>query len=110
MLKIVESILRRAGYDVAAANSGDAAHEFATAHRGNIGLLVIDHSMNAQGGRNLVDEILPTQSDMKVLRSSGELEGELCRSGELSQNSFFIQKPFTSQQLIEKVRTIIGPA
>jgi two-component system cell cycle sensor histidine kinase/response regulator CckA len=106
----VENVLRPAGYDVVAAGSADAAREFAAANRGNIGLLILDHSLNVEPGRDLVQEILPTHPNMKVLRISGHLEDELRRTGELRPESFFIQKPFKSKQLLEKVREIVGSA
>ena len=45
---------------------------------------------------------------MQVLRFSGHLESELRATGELRPESFFIQKPFTSKQLLDKVREIVG--
>lgn len=110
VLSVVENILRQAGYDVIAANSADAALEFAVANRGNIGLLIVNHSVNARPGRNLVEDLLPMQPKVQVLRFSGHLEGELRAKGEIRPESFFIQKPFTSRQLLNKVRDIVGPA
>ena len=58
VLNVVERILRKAGYDTLAAENADAACEFAAANKGDIGLLVVNHSLNGRPGRNLVDDIL----------------------------------------------------
>lgn len=110
ILGTVANILRQAGYDVMTADSADAACEFAAATKDNIGLLVVNHSVNARSGRELVEDILPMQPNMHVLRFSGYLEAELRASGEIRPESLFIQKPFTSKQLLDKVREIIGQA
>lgn len=110
ILGTVASILRHAGYEVVTADSARAACEFAAANSENIGLLVVNHSINAQPGRKLVEDILPMQPNMQVLRFSGHLEAELRASGGIRPESFFIQKPFTSKQLLDKVRDVIGKA
>jgi two-component system cell cycle sensor histidine kinase/response regulator CckA len=108
VVRVVESVLRKAGYDITAAENADAALELAAANRGSIALLIVNHSLNARPSRNLVDDLLAVQPNMQVLRFSGHLESELRASGELRAESFFIQKPFTSKQLLDKVREIVG--
>jgi DNA-binding NtrC family response regulator len=110
VLRVAESVLGRAGYDITAVDNAHAALEFAAANRGSIDLLIVNHSLSGATGRNLVDDMLAMQPNMQALRFSGHLENELRATGELRPESFFIQKPFTSKQLLDKVREIVGPA
>jgi DNA-binding NtrC family response regulator len=110
VLNMVAATLQREKYDVLTAASAAEALQQAKLYEGDISLLIVNHSVDAIPGRNLVDEILPVQRQMKVLRFSGHLENELRARGEIRPESFFIQKPFMPKQLIGKVREIIGPA
>ena len=77
VVRVAESVLRKAGYDITAAENADAALEFAAASRGSIALLIVNHSLNARPGRNLVNDILSMEPSMQVLRFSGHLETRL---------------------------------
>ena len=110
VLDLVAATLRREKYEVLTAASGTVALQQARLYHGDISLLIVDHSVDFHSGRTLVDEILPVQPQMKVLRFSGHLESQLRASGEMRPESFFIQKPFRPKELVGKVREIIGLA
>ncbi len=110
ILDLVAATLQREKYDVLTAASGAVALQQAKLYERDISLLIVNHSVGFQPGRNLVDEILPVQPQMKVLRFSGHLESQLRARGEMRPESFFIQKPFMPKELIGKVRQIIGLA
>jgi two-component system, cell cycle sensor histidine kinase and response regulator CckA len=110
VLEVVVAVLRRAKYDVLTAVTADEAREQITLHKGEIDLLIVNHTLASQAGRNLVEELLLLRPHMQILRFSGHLEKELRERGEMRPESFFIQKPFLPKQLVDKVRDIIGPA
>lgn len=110
VLNVVAAALKRENYDVLTATSGVTARQQAKLHEGNIGLLIVDHSVDFEPGQNLVDAIFPVQPQMKVLCFSGYLESQLRARGEMRPGSFFIKKPFLPKDLVCKIREIMGPA
>jgi DNA-binding NtrC family response regulator len=110
VLEVVATALQLEKYDVLAAVTAKEAHDKATLREGGIDLLIVNHTLANEAGRNLVEDLLSLQPRMKVLRFSGHLEGQLRARGEIRPDSFFIQKPFLPKQLVGKVRDIIGPA
>ena len=110
VLNLVVAILKRERYVVLMAATADEAREQTRLHKDEISLLIVNYTLATETGRNLVDELLLRQPQMKVLRYSGHLERELRARGEIHPESSFIQKPFLPRELVSKVRGIIGPA
>jgi two-component system, cell cycle sensor histidine kinase and response regulator CckA len=109
VLVVVDIILQKEGYKVVSARSVEQAIETATSLAGRIVLFIVDHSLSAMPGRNVVEEIEKLQPGVKVLRFSGDSEDDLRVTGQMKAESSFLQKPFTTQALRKKVLDIVGP-
>jgi two-component system, cell cycle sensor histidine kinase and response regulator CckA len=109
VVTVVEASLRQEGYEVVSATSAEQAIETATSLAGRIALIIVNHSLSAMPGRNLVEAIEKLQPGVKVLRFSGHSEEHLRATGQVRPESFFIQKPFSPQVIRKKVLEIIGP-
>jgi two-component system cell cycle sensor histidine kinase/response regulator CckA len=106
MREVVSRILRGNGYAAIEASSGQQALTLASSHE--IQLLLTDSVMPGMSGARLAKLLVGLKPGLPVLHMSGfnagVLSPERVRSGELA----FIQKPFTAEALLAKVRTALG--
>ncbi len=100
-------LLERAGYAVLAASDGNEALAIHESHASGIDLLVSDMIMPGMSGRELVSLIRERNPDMAVLLMSGYTEQAARHPSLAEARCLFIDKPFTSQELTEKVRLAI---
>ncbi|MGJ5815531.1 PAS domain S-box protein [Paludibaculum fermentans] len=105
-----ESVLRGLGYEVLTARDGEEALQVAAAHTGPLHLLLTDVAMPRMNGRELARKLLTKKPDLKVLFISGYTANVIAQQDVAEQGLEFLPKPFTPDQLGEKVRSILGPA
>lgn len=103
-------VLQANGYRVLTAGSGQDALRICRELREPIHLLVTDLVMPDMNGRDLVRHAAPLQRAMQVLYISGYPDdAEIC-AGETPGKSAFLQKPFTSDTLLQRVRHVLDEA
>ncbi|RYZ67185.1 MAG: response regulator, partial [Proteobacteria bacterium] len=100
-------ILRRNGYRVLEANDGFEALAVAGGHDAPIDLLLTDMSMPKMGGAKLAEALGKEHPRMKILFVSGYTDDALVRHGITSAGFAFLQKPFTLDTLLVKVREVL---
>ena len=59
------------------------------------------------GAGQLVDQLLADRPQLKVLYISGYTNDEVTRRGVSRGEAAFIQKPFTSEELMRRVREVL---
>jgi PAS domain S-box-containing protein len=101
-------ILRRLGYTVLTASSGEEALEIGRARSERIDLLMTDVVMPGINGRELAGRLAPLHPETKVLFASGYTENIIVHHGVVEENLHFIGKPYTPQGLANKVRAVLG--
>lgn len=106
---IVTQMLREQGYTVLPASGGAEALHIAQTHSGPLQLLVSDVMMPRMTGPELAVRLRGLRPDVRVLFVSGYTDGEIVRGGELEPGTDFLQKPFTREQLANKVREVLRP-
>jgi two-component system, cell cycle sensor histidine kinase and response regulator CckA len=106
---IVTQMLREQGYTVLPANGGAEALQIAQSHDGPLQLLVSDVVMPRMNGPELAHRLRDLRPEIRVLFVSGYTDGEIVREGELEPGTDFLQKPFTREQLANKVREVLRP-
>ena len=74
-----------------------------------IDLLLTDMVMPKIGGQALAAKCLQARPGLKVLYMSGYAP-EVLQEGEALNQSTFVQKPFTSRFLLEKLRLVLESA
>jgi CheY-like chemotaxis protein len=104
--KSVARMLAAAGYSVLAAGSADEALKLVVEHGASINLLLSDVVMPGLSGRELWDRIRETLP-IRVLFMSGYTDDAIVRHGILEGSVPFINKPFNSQSLLNKVREVL---
>jgi CheY-like chemotaxis protein len=105
--KMIRTILRRSGYNVLEAGSGDEALRVSQQHAGDIQLLVSDVIMPRMGGPELVERLGATRPSTKVLFLSGYTENTLVVRNVRSSCVAFLQKPVKPETLARKVREVL---
>ncbi|MBI5844743.1 MAG: response regulator [Deltaproteobacteria bacterium] len=107
ILNMAKRILASQGYSVLATGSPDEALELARAHSGEIRLLITDVVMPEMNGKDLADEVKTYYPEIKVLFMSGYTADVIAVRGVLDNGVNFIQKPFSMQNLLQKVRAAL---
>ena len=102
--RLSKRILEKAGYRVLEASNGDEAEAVYAEHRGAVDLLVTDVIMPGCGGPELLGRLQVRAPNMRVLYMSGYTEQSAFHKFGIEAGLPFVQKPFTSAQLVQHVR------
>jgi two-component system cell cycle sensor histidine kinase/response regulator CckA len=100
--------LRQAGYTVLEAANGEDALQLVTEQNvTDLALLITDLSMPGMRGDELATALSNRQPGLKVLFISGHTESTLQRLEVLTTKHDILSKPFTPDQLLEKVKSLV---
>jgi DNA-binding NtrC family response regulator len=105
---LVSTMLRKNGFTVLLASAGDQALEIAARHRGHVDLLLTDVLMPGLNGRLLSERLTATRPETRVLYMSGYSDDEILRLGVKKAAAHFIQKPFSVDTLVHKIRQTLA--
>lgn len=100
--------LEGAGFEVIGAESYETALAAFEPHARDIGFAVLDVSLPGRNGVELYRELEKRNPGIKVLFVSGHVGAEVIRFyGFEVSDSHFLQKPFHSDELVERVGEIV---
>jgi len=103
VLELAQEVLASCGYKVLCASHSAALEEILRDHPGNIDLLLTDVRLPGITGREVAMRVQQAHPAVKVLYMSGYAAPNLPAQG--TENGIsFVQKPFTTAQLTERVR------
>jgi signal transduction histidine kinase len=102
LLTMGRMVLSSYGYTVLTANSGQKALELFTHSKKKIDLVITDLVMPNMSGRELSEHILGASPETRIIWSSGYV-----RSANAQEQERYLQKPFTSQDLLRKVKQVL---
>jgi len=108
IMRMTTTILERQGYQVIGATNPGEAIQLAREHAGEIQLLLTDVVMPEMNGRDLVKNILSLYPDIKCIFMSGYTAKVIAHHGVLDEGINFIQKPFSKEGLVAKVREVLN--
>ncbi len=108
VLKFASSVLERRGYNVLTAETPQQALEVSARHDGRIDLLLTDVVLPGMSGHELAGILGGARLGLKVLYMSGYPQSHVSRHGLIGQEMAYLQKPFTSTALGEKVAEVLG--
>jgi hypothetical protein len=103
--RVVETMLKRHGYNVLSSASCGDAMSLAERFAGPIHLLITDIVMPGMSGRTMAESLVARRPETKVLYVSG-YGGPI----ESETTSAFLQKPFTTEELARKIRELFPQA
>jgi PAS domain S-box-containing protein len=105
--QLVQEILQAEGYTVLTAADGDEGLHVCTKYDGRIDLLLTDVVMPGLSGPAMAQCILPIHPTIKVVYMSGYASDAMGDHGILHSGTAFLQKPFTPDTLLGKVREML---
>ncbi len=104
----VRRLLERHEYRVLEATNGQDALALITARHGEVDLILSDMVMPGMGGAELATRVRAFAPALPVLLMTGYTEEALARNGDRPLDQEIIEKPFTLQIVLEKVRTALA--
>ena len=105
--ELMWKILTDHGHTVLEARHGRDALTVAAGHPHPIQLLVSDVVMPEMGAGELAEKLRAERPEIKLLFVSGYTNDEVVRRGVSRKDVAFIQKPFTAEELMRKVREVL---
>jgi two-component system cell cycle sensor histidine kinase/response regulator CckA len=99
--------LERHGYTVLEAPSGEAALDVAQRYSGRIHLLLTDVVMPGMSGRTLALRLMALRPGIRAIYMSGYTDDAITRHGVLEAGVTYVQKPFSPDALVRKVREVL---
>jgi two-component system, cell cycle sensor histidine kinase and response regulator CckA len=107
IINVCRDLFESLGYRVLSATTGKEALEIYSQNQSSISLVLLDMIMPGMGGKETFTALKEINPHVKVMLSSGySLDGPAREIMEQGCKAF-IQKPFSLQDLSEKVRTIL---
>lgn len=103
MLTMGRTVLATFGYHVLTANTGQKALEILARGDTPVDLVITDLVMPSMNGRELAQHVHRLAPQARVLQISG-----FVRSGNDEEDTAYLQKPFSSQDLLVKVKRALA--
>jgi signal transduction histidine kinase/ActR/RegA family two-component response regulator len=104
---LLKSVLESKGYTVLQAAHGEEAIRRCQEHGETIQLLLTDVVMPVKGGRELAEWVQIQYPHIRLLYMSAYTEDAVFRHGVEADGAHFIQKPFATAALAQKVREVL---
>jgi signal transduction histidine kinase/ActR/RegA family two-component response regulator len=105
--RLARQIMTRAGYTVIEAGDAEQALALVAKHPEAIELLLTDLIMPGQSGVELAEQLTVQRTGIRILFMSGYTDDAIVRNGLLAEGAPFLQKPFTPEQLLRKLRDVL---
>ena len=102
-----QEVLRRSGMTVLTAADGYEGVELFRTHADSIRVVLLDRSMPALSGSDTFDAIRALGQDVKIILVSGYSEGRMTEELTSRGLSGFLEKPFTPEALLARVREVL---
>jgi PAS domain S-box-containing protein len=106
--ELIERTLRRYGYTVIVASNDADAVAGSHAHDGPIHLMLADVVLPGASGRAVARMVVADRPSLRVLYMSGYTEKAVDQHGVLEPGLAFIQKPFSGDALVRKIREVLA--
>ena len=107
---LIQLLLHRNGYKVIEAHNAEEALKIIASNKGRIDLLLTDLILPRLSGRELAERIMEQRPEIKCLFMSGYTDDSVVKSGILDHQTPFLQKPFSMEALLQKIREVLGQA
>ncbi len=105
---LLKEALTLKGFTVLEAEHGLAALRIVEQDPARPDVVLTDVVMPEMNGQELGARLRTVRPELKVIYMSGFTDDEQLRADVIAQQAVFIQKPFTPQQLVQKLRDVLG--
>lgn len=100
-------VLKKQGYNVLSANGPAEALALSSGREGEIDLLLSDVVMPGSSGPELAEKLKSFRPDLRVIFMSGYSHDLIASRGSVAEDIVLIEKPFTIEGLLRKVREVL---
>jgi PAS domain S-box-containing protein len=107
---LITTLLARNGYTVLEASNGEDALDLCQHRSAPVHLLITDLVLPRMNGRELSERVAERCSGIRTLFMSGYTDDATLKDGVLENRAAFLQKPFSMETLLHKVREVLGRA
>lgn len=107
VLRMVQHVLSKAGYEVLTAVDGEEACTLFQERAADISLALLDVVMPKMSGQKVSEKIKELKPEVKVLFTSGYTVDEIHSDFILEEGLDLIQKPYAPNSLLRKIREIL---
>ena len=107
MRSLAEKILSRAGFEVGLAGSGEAGLKLLKEDKAKIDMVLLDLTMPGLSGLETLRKIRDIKPNIPCIISTGKNVTEAKVPEGLSENTYFLEKPYLANQLTERVQEIL---
>lgn len=104
---LTRRVLQEQGYQVLAAKNGQEALQVAAQQTEAVHLLLTDLMMPGMNGKVLAEQLKQRWPSLKILFISGYADHSVKQAGMLEPYGAFLQKPFSPDTLVQKVRAVL---
>jgi CheY-like chemotaxis protein len=102
---LVRKVLERFGCRVVEASSGAVALDKWSAEKSQIDLLLTDLMLpDGMNGRELAEQLLEENHNLKVIYTTGYSYDEVCKGMPLPDGFHFLQKPYAPSTLMQTIK------
>lgn len=105
---MTRKVLSKLGYRILEAATPWEARELVAVYAGPIDVLLTDLVMPGTSGRALATELVALRPKLRVLLMSGYTDDTLARGGSTLPGFSYIQKPFASADLAQRLRAVLS--
>jgi len=105
--RLAREIMSRAGYTVIEAGDAVQALSLASNYAGSIDMLLTDLIMPGPSGIDLAEQLKTVRDGVRIMFMSGYTDNAIVRNGMLGEAGSFLQKPFTPEDLLRKMRQVL---
>jgi|SRR5579871_137626 len=106
--RVAQHVLQECGYQVLLADDGQSGVELYRRNAAAVQCVVLDATMPRMSGEDTLAALQSVRADVSVILSSGFSESEIQRRFEGRRVAGFIQKPYRSAALLEKVTAVMS--
>jgi PAS domain S-box-containing protein len=107
ILKMIRRLLKSYGYNVYVAADGEEALDVFVRHKDEITLVLSDIGLPKMNGIDLFKKLKEIDSQIKVILASGFFEPDIRSSLQKMGARGFIQKPYSNEKVLRKLREIL---
>ncbi|MBN1532809.1 MAG: PAS domain S-box protein [Spirochaetes bacterium] len=107
ILRISRRMLEQCGYQVITSNSAPQGIEMYRRDHEGIDAVILDMSMPKMSGLKVFEHLKEIRPSVRVLLASGQMENELIQKAIESGIGGFIQKPYTAEELSQRLKQIL---
>jgi len=105
--KLAVNVLSHFGYRVIEAIDGQDAIDKFVAHQDNIDLVFIDAIMPKMNGKEASDDMKKMRPDIKTIFVSGYSRNIFNGDNPFDENTIFINKPYSPNDLLARTRELL---